>query len=255
MRNAKKPLLSQTCRAYDGAVLSSLGDLVVAIPNYRLGLLGRPIDATGPIEHLGIGDQLTALCWLRDNVGLFGGNASQMVLVGHGAGAASVGHLMLGRHPELAGVRRYVMLIGSPYLEDPAVTLRKLRILARRLRCEVAEETTKGAAEELSCLRRMPTAALRRRLVGLNGDLLENSISLEDASVDDATHSSLRGVGEAKTLLLLTAADEGFFFVDHVISRFSEPGYLLTRWLKAQGVRDVAAFLEEYEVNRGPQLC
>ncbi|XP_049521166.1 uncharacterized protein LOC119448144 isoform X2 [Dermacentor silvarum] len=134
-----------------------------------------------------------------------------------------------------------------PYLEDPAVTLRKLRILARRLRCEVAEETTKGAAEELSCLRRMPTAALRRRLVGLNGDLLENSISLEDASVDDATHSSLRGVGEAKTLLLLTAADEGFFFVDHVISRFSEPGYLLTRWLKAQGVRDVAAFLEEYE--------
>ncbi|KAH6937159.1 hypothetical protein HPB50_025805 [Hyalomma asiaticum] len=235
-------------RAYDGAALSSLGDLVVAIPNYRLGLLGRPVGTADSIEHLGIGDQLTALRWLRDNVGLFGGNASQMVLVGHGAGAASVGHLMLARHPELASVRRYVMLSGSPYLEHPAVTLRKLRILAHRLRCEIDEETPEDAGEELSCLRKVPTAALRRRLVGLSSDLFEISTSMDDAS--DATHySPRRGGGESRTLLLGTAADEGFFFVDHVTSRSSEPEYVLRRVLKSQGVRDVAAFLEKYKLD------
>ncbi|KAL1433157.1 hypothetical protein MTO96_002118 [Rhipicephalus appendiculatus] len=92
--------------------LSSLGDLVVAVPNYRLSLLGRAIYT---VEILGIGDQLNTLRWLRDSVGLFGGHASQMVLVEDGAGAASVGHLMLARHPELACTRRYVMLSGSPY--------------------------------------------------------------------------------------------------------------------------------------------
>ncbi|KAK8781113.1 hypothetical protein V5799_017546 [Amblyomma americanum] len=238
-------------RAYDGAVLSSLGDVVVAIPNYRLGLLGCSVEP-GSGEHLGIGDQLTALRWLQENVGLFGGNASSMTLMGHGAGAASVGHFMLGQYPEVADIRRYVMLSGSPYaryLEDPAVTLKKLRILARRLYCE-AEDNTSFVENEILCLRNQRSAVLQRRLVGLNGDLLEASRSLDDAPDDDRRAPDPQ-LGRQRTLLLGTVPDESFFSVDRLMKKFAEPENLLTRWLKSQGVRDPGAFLHVYEEAPG----
>ncbi|KAH9373716.1 hypothetical protein HPB48_018639 [Haemaphysalis longicornis] len=100
---------------YDGALLSSKANAVVVVPNYRLGLLGHTTLNGSVTVPLGLGDQLTAIRWLQENVGLFGGNASRLVLMGHGAGAASVGHWMLTTRPELTAVRRFIMISGSPY--------------------------------------------------------------------------------------------------------------------------------------------
>ncbi|KAL3189617.1 hypothetical protein MRX96_021373 [Rhipicephalus microplus] len=149
-------------RVYDGAVLSSKADAVVAIPNYRLGLLGHSTGNESGLLFLGLGDQLTAIRWLRENVGFFGGNASRMVLAGHGAGAASVGHWILGTQPEIADVQRFVMISGSPYaryMKDADVTTKNMRILARRVQCESFDEVC-SVEEILPCLRRFPSSVL-----------------------------------------------------------------------------------------------
>lgn len=39
-------------------------------------------------------DQIAALHWLQENVGYFGGDASNVTLVGHGTGASCVNFLM-----------------------------------------------------------------------------------------------------------------------------------------------------------------
>ncbi|CAN8006516.1 unnamed protein product, partial [Ixodes hexagonus] len=101
---------------YDGTLLSSRGDLVVAVPNYRLGFLGfAKGSAPDNPGNLGLYDQLSALRWLRANVGYFGGDAKRMILMGHGSGAASIGYFMLSRHEEVLGVSRFIYLSGSPF--------------------------------------------------------------------------------------------------------------------------------------------
>ncbi|KAL1416679.1 hypothetical protein MTO96_027622 [Rhipicephalus appendiculatus] len=226
-------------RVYDGAVLSSKADAVVAIPNYRLGLLG---DSTWN-ESLGLGDQLTAVRWLRENVGFFGGNASRMVLAGHGAGAASVGHWMLGggTQPEVADVQRFVMISGSPYaryMKEADVITKNMRILARRVQCESYDEVS-SVEEILPCLRRFPSSVLVPRLRGLNGRLVDPSRSMDDVSAAESRITGPRG-----SLLLGTTADEG----DHFVGRMATQEWM-HRWLASQGVDNASVFLDSYQVG------
>ncbi|WGV98006.1 carboxylesterase family protein [Vibrio sp. YMD68] len=64
--------------------------------NYRLGLLGSMwVDGkTNPKGgNYGLGDQKRALEWINQNIADFGGNPDNVVLMGQGAGAMSVGIL------------------------------------------------------------------------------------------------------------------------------------------------------------------
>jgi para-nitrobenzyl esterase len=85
---------------YDGAAFARNGDVVVVSINYRLGVLG--FLHTG---HLlgesyadsgcaGIGDQIAALEWVRDNIASFGGDPSRVTIFGESAGGMSVGALL-----------------------------------------------------------------------------------------------------------------------------------------------------------------
>ncbi|KAL3191759.1 hypothetical protein MRX96_059495 [Rhipicephalus microplus] len=83
---------------YDGRYLSALGDLVVVVPNYRVGAMGflsGPSPNTLP-GNVGLHDQRLALSWTLANIELFGGNASRLVLAGHDAGATSLGYHLFG---------------------------------------------------------------------------------------------------------------------------------------------------------------
>ncbi|EEC12923.1 acetylcholinesterase/butyrylcholinesterase, putative, partial [Ixodes scapularis] len=76
--------------------LSAMGDVVVVIPNYRLGAFGFLNDGTESAPgNAGLHDQLLAVEWIRTHIGSFGGNGSDVVLMGHGAGAISVGFHLL----------------------------------------------------------------------------------------------------------------------------------------------------------------
>ena len=70
---------------YDGTELARKRGVVVVTINYRLGLLGF----TGP-NDLGIGDQISALTWIRDNIAAFGGDPGSVTVFGESAGGASV---------------------------------------------------------------------------------------------------------------------------------------------------------------------
>ncbi|KAL1427431.1 hypothetical protein MTO96_017389 [Rhipicephalus appendiculatus] len=79
---------------YDGRWLAAFGDVVVAVPNYRLGPLGflgagegKP-DAPG---NQGLWDQLLAVQWVRANAASFGADSGKITLLGVDSGAISAG--------------------------------------------------------------------------------------------------------------------------------------------------------------------
>jgi para-nitrobenzyl esterase len=85
---------------YDGAAFARNGDVVVVAINYRLGslgflnvghLLGEEYADSGAA---GIGDQVAALEWVRDNIAAFGGDPTRVTVFGESAGGMSVGCLL-----------------------------------------------------------------------------------------------------------------------------------------------------------------
>jgi len=85
---------------YDGQKLAERGVIVVSI-NYRLGVLGwlaHPALSAESAQHIsgnyGLLDQVTALRWVHQNIGAFGGNAGNVTIAGESAGGLSVLYLM-----------------------------------------------------------------------------------------------------------------------------------------------------------------
>lgn len=61
--------------------------------NYRIGALGflpSTVSAQEGILNLGLHDQILAFQWVRENIEAFGGDPSQVTLIGLSAGAHSV---------------------------------------------------------------------------------------------------------------------------------------------------------------------
>ena len=85
---------------YEGTRLASSGNIVVVSINYRLGCLGflrlcdishGVIPSTG---NEGLGDQITSLKWIQNNIHHFGGNKNNITLFGESAGAMSIACLL-----------------------------------------------------------------------------------------------------------------------------------------------------------------
>lgn len=86
--------------AYDGSVLASYADQVVITLNYRLGVLGFLNANVSPhtkarVANYGLMDQIAALHWIQQNIEYFGGDPSNVTLMGHGTGAACVNFLAI----------------------------------------------------------------------------------------------------------------------------------------------------------------
>jgi para-nitrobenzyl esterase len=85
---------------YDGRKLASAGNVVVVSINYRLACLGflRLCDiSNGDIPSTGnegLGDQITALKWIQENIHLYGGDKNNITLFGESAGAMSIACLL-----------------------------------------------------------------------------------------------------------------------------------------------------------------
>jgi para-nitrobenzyl esterase len=85
---------------YDGTKLAIAGNVVVVSISYRLACLGflrlcdishGTISSTG---NEGLGDQITALKWIQNNIHHYGGDQSNVTLFGESAGAMSIACLL-----------------------------------------------------------------------------------------------------------------------------------------------------------------
>jgi len=84
---------------YNGSSFALNGDIVVVSINYRMGALGftdlsRFGDEYATSGINGILDQITALEWVRDNIGSFGGDPDQVTIAGESAGGFAVSTLL-----------------------------------------------------------------------------------------------------------------------------------------------------------------
>ncbi|KAK4541604.1 hypothetical protein LTR36_007901 [Oleoguttula mirabilis] len=83
----------------DSGNLASREDIVGVEFNYRLSTLGfLAIPGTDIKGNYGIGDQVTALKWVRENIAQFGGDPNHVTIIGESAGAGSV-RALLGSPP------------------------------------------------------------------------------------------------------------------------------------------------------------
>lgn len=83
----------------DGGNMASREDIVSVELNYRLSTLGfLAIPGTDVKGNFGIGDQVTALEWVKKNIASFGGNPNNVTIIGESAGAGSV-RTLLGSPP------------------------------------------------------------------------------------------------------------------------------------------------------------
>ncbi|HEY1629817.1 MAG TPA: carboxylesterase family protein [Rhizomicrobium sp.] len=114
---------------YDGARLAQRGIVVVTI-NYRLGVLGwlahPELSAESPLGisgNYGLLDQIQALHWVKQNIGAFGGDPSNVTIAGESAGGLSVMYLMAA--PDARGlfakaIAQSAYMISTPTLKKAA---------------------------------------------------------------------------------------------------------------------------------------
>jgi para-nitrobenzyl esterase len=144
--------LSGGATVYDGKDLAQSHNVVVVTLNYRIGVFGFFAHASlrdeGSISgNQGLGDQQLALEWVRDNIGVFGGDARNVTLFGESAGSQDTCLQVVS--PGASGLfQRAISESGG------CTTFRKLRadaeaqasVFAQALGCA-------GAPNELDCLR------------------------------------------------------------------------------------------------------
>lgn len=94
-------------KAYNGLNMSSYGDVVVVSVNHRLNILGfldlAPFgEKYKNSANAGLADLVAALKWIRENIEVFGGDASNVTLFGQSGGGMKVTGLM--QIPEADGL-------------------------------------------------------------------------------------------------------------------------------------------------------
>ncbi|KAM0420136.1 hypothetical protein ACHAPD_003705 [Fusarium lateritium] len=132
--------------------------------NYRLGafglLGGSEIEAAG-LSNIALYDQRQALHWIQENIGYFGGDASQVTIMGESAGGMSVGfHLLAfgGRNDGL--FHAAIAQSGGPYTApvlscDISKRQADFNIVLKKTGCLDSKDS-------LNCLRAAPSELLRQ---------------------------------------------------------------------------------------------
>jgi para-nitrobenzyl esterase len=155
--------VSGAANFYDGTALACGADAVVVCINYRLGVfaafdltwLGTQHDGGG--QHW-LGDQITALQWVRDNIADYGGDPNLVTIIGESAGAVSVGALCLA--PKADGLVHRAVACSPGYLiTDPSIdVVGAIASLRRRSRDEAVEYLRQAPAEELIAIQKRGAA-------------------------------------------------------------------------------------------------
>lgn len=103
----------------DGSALAAAGQVIVAMPNYRLDVLGflNLYNSTQTRGNYGLWDQLLALKWLYVNCPSIGCDPKSITVFGHSAGSSDT--MLLALSP-----------LAQPYIRYPLTILILFSLLA-----------------------------------------------------------------------------------------------------------------------------
>ncbi|KAH0630397.1 hypothetical protein JD844_013393 [Phrynosoma platyrhinos] len=136
---------------YNGASLAATENVIVVSMNYRLGALGFLYLPPAIPGNMGLWDQQLALTWVKENAAAFGGDSNRVTILGHSAGAASVGfHLLSPRSESLFA--HAVLQSGAPNAiwawSSPEEAKQKSLLFSKLMGCKKSNES-----EIVTCLR------------------------------------------------------------------------------------------------------
>lgn len=183
----------------DGGNLASRGDVVVVSINYRVGIFGfLALSNNATRGNYGLGDQITALRWVRRNIHSFGGDPEHITIFGQSAGAASVRALLTSPMTMDLGISAAIMQsspggrgMGRPYshyLTIPQVSQYIYPVL-QATGCADAQS-------QLACLRRVSSDDL----VTHGSDLLRLDGVNQASIVQDGTIINSTGLNFDRSL-------------------------------------------------------
>ncbi|XP_018575302.1 juvenile hormone esterase-like [Anoplophora glabripennis] len=144
-------------------------DIVLVVPNYRLGVLGflcSDDDTLGVPGNAGLKDQIMALQWVQENIRNFNGDPNNVTIFGESAGSLSVHYLIL--YSRMKGLfHRAILQSGTALMNFFGKAQHMMVALAKVLGHDVSSDK-----EALDILRQVPVELLYQaqgRVQGVGG--------------------------------------------------------------------------------------
>ena len=207
---------------YDGRTLAETRNVVVVTTNYRLnvfGFLTHPAldseDSDYPYSgNQALLDQQQAMRWVRDNIGVFGGDADNVTIFGESAGAFDVCYQVVSPPADGLFHRAISESGGCSYRTTTASEGRsRTESLIRAVGCDTAANT-------LACLREVSIDELLANSDGF-GPIVDGGV------IPDQPRALFDSGSYAKVPYLLGSnSDEGTLFAIGVPPVQSEEEYL-----------------------------
>lgn len=134
-------------------------DVILVSINYRLNLLGFISLPNLPYTNFGLLDQRVAMEWVHENIEAFGGDPSQLTLIGDSAGAISIlHHLTSTLHVKKPLFNRGI-LISPGLFAGPELTMEKAHPQYLKLAAQLG--CSGPPSQVLDCLLKLPATSVR----------------------------------------------------------------------------------------------
>ncbi|KAH9960620.1 Alpha/Beta hydrolase protein [Russula dissimulans] len=194
---------------YDGRSFAKNQDVVFVSFNYRTNVFGFPTASELPASrnNLGFLDQELALAWVQDNIAKFGGDKSEVTLMGHSAGAESVSLAIVRQNSTVVPPFRAAIVLSGVRLSTlPELNFSNFDAFASAVGCKM-----RPGPLRLQCLRGVSASAIHAYTNGPNSGLFvpgaDNVTVLSDPLQRIRTHSTPR-----VPILLGSTEDDGSVF-------------------------------------------
>ena len=246
---------------FSGRRLASRGVVVVTI-NYRLGALGLLAhpeladDGDGGWGNWSLHDQITALGWVQDNIGAFGGDPANVTVFGESAGAMSIAGLLASS--AASGLfHRAVLQSGPPATASAAWAMRRAEQLAHHAGVPGAVSSLRDVPADRLVEATQHLAAQAPRDGGLPLPLLP---VVDDGLLDRPPGDVITdGYAACVPLLVGTTRDETALFTvmdqSNAALDDSRVGARLVPFVGHGAARDVVAAYAAARRDRGEPAC
>ncbi|WP_457226467.1 carboxylesterase/lipase family protein [Nocardia gipuzkoensis] len=235
------------------------GQVIVAIPNYRLGPFGflalpeLAAGAGGVTGTYGTLDQQAALRWIRENAAAFGGDSNNITLFGESAGGMSVCTQLAS--PTARGLYAKAIIESGSCARSPLAPASKDQAYQR----SADYATSLGCAEaatRLTCLRALPADQMLRSPTTTLHTMAVTWTPVRDDVVVTTPPENALAEGAVRNIPLVVGsnADEGATFLALLdYARATVPGSTdYVSWAQEIFTSNADLVLQRYPVSAFP---